>query len=106
MKLKVVFGLLDTKEIFWWKDVSDFPNLINFSGKNFEFSFYREAKPDFDYEFTFSELGTWDPHYNTICDTWNELFGSETSGCECGSSFTSYPNGHMLYCPRWSKTEI
>ena len=104
MRVRVNFGLLDTKEVWWWQEITDFPKLIKFSGKNFEWVFYDKDKANVvDYILSFAELPPYDPNYNIECSTWAELFGERMGGCVCGSKYTSFSFDHMFYCSHWTK---
>ncbi len=105
MKIRVQFGLVDTKEVVWWRELDNFPKLIKFSGKNFEWVFYdKDPAGKVDHVLTFAELSSYDPNYLTFCYTWAELFGEKSNGCECGSKYDkNSPDGHFFYCKMWSK---
>jgi hypothetical protein len=104
MKLRIKFGLIDSREVSWWKTLHEFPNIIKFLGRNYEWIVYEEDPiKRVDYILTYSELPTYDPNYNVECSTWNELFGDTWNACECGAKFTTFPEAHMFYCRRWTK---
>jgi hypothetical protein len=105
MKIKVLFGLVDSKEVFWYKDIDDFPKLIKFLGRNYEWVFYgQDPTGQVDMVFTFVELPSYDPNYGIDCRSWSELFGEEgNNGCECGAKFTSFSWDHMRMCRKWGK---
>lgn len=101
MKIKVNFGLVDTKIVEWWTDVNSFPKLIKYLGKNFEWVFYDTDKSkQVEYILTFSEIQSYDPNYGVACTSWNDLFGENpVNGCECGSKYDRHsPDGHLFYC--------
>lgn len=102
MRLKVQFGLADDKEVFWYKEVEDFPNLIKYLGKNYEWVMYdNDYTGKFDFVLIFSELQSYDPNYNVDCPKWSELFPEKTNACDCGAKYCSFPWDHMRYCPLW-----
>ena len=103
MKLKVLFGTIDEKRVNWWKDIQDFPNIINFLGRNYEWVTYdKDLTGDVDMILMYSELQTYDPNYLALCPKWTELFPETVGGCECGS--TPKSPGHMFFCKLWRKT--
>ena len=104
MRLKIVFGLIDSKEVRWWQSVEDFPKLIKHLGKNFEWVFYdKDISGKVDLILTFVELPSYDPNYGVDCPLWSELFPEEALSCECGAKHTSFPQFHMFLCRLWRK---
>lgn len=105
MRLNVHFGLIDKKEINWHQDIMDFPKIINYLDRNYEWFVYdKDPTGRFDWILNFSEIPAYDPAYNIKAQTWNELFaGRINNSCECGSNYTSFPNHHMFYCPKWRR---
>lgn len=105
MRLRVKFGFIDTKDISWWNKIDDFPKIIKFLGRNYEWVYYdKDLSGTVDMVLHFSELPSYDPNYNVDCKTWNELFPEVlTYGCECGASHTSFPTFHMFFCRLWRK---
>jgi hypothetical protein len=102
MKLKVHFGSIDTKEVSWWRPLGEFYHLVKFLGRNYEWvSFDTDDKGDTT--LLFSELMNYDPNYGVDCPVWTDLFPENASGCECGSKYTSFPDAHMFYCPKWKE---
>ena len=104
MRLRIQFGLIDTKEVFWWQEVLDFPKLIKFCGRNFEWVFYGTDDTNaVDYVLTFSDLPSYHSEYHTDCVRWTDLFPEHVGGCECGSKYDRNGPTHMFYCLMWSK---
>lgn len=104
MRLRVQFGLIDTKEVFWYRPLEQFPQLIRFIGKNYEWVVYdTDPSGQVDTILVYSELPTHDPNFGVSCPTWNELFGDSNAGCECGAAFSSFNWDHMRFCKKWTK---
>jgi len=105
MRLKVKFGLIDDREIYWYRPVEDFPHLIKFLGRNYEWFMYDTDKTGaVDMILIYSELPSYDPNYNVDCLTWKEIAGDiNRNECECGAKFTSFSWAHMFYCTKWTK---
>ncbi len=104
MRLRVNFGLIESKEVSWYQPLSSFPNIINYLGRNYEWVTYdTDPLKKIDYILTFSELPNYGPNYGILCTTWSEMFKDEIGGCECGAAHTSFPNGHMFFCRLWRK---
>lgn len=104
MRLRVKFGLIDTKEITWYQPLDEFPKLINYLGRNYEWVFYdTDPTNQVDQILSFSELPSYDPSYSIDCKTWAELFGERTKDCECGAAHTSFPTVHMFFCKLWRR---
>ena len=105
MKLKVKFGLIDTKEVFWYKPLEDFPKLVEYLGYNYEWLLYdKDLTGQSDMILIFTELSTYDLNYNTDCPLWVDLFGNERNDCECGAKYSrSFSFDHMRYCRKWTK---
>lgn len=98
--------MADTREINWYKSLDDFPKLIKFLGRNYEWFFYdKDLSGKADMILTFSELPSYDPNYGVLCTDWHELFESNgwQGGCQCGARHTSFPDFHMFFCPKWTK---
>lgn len=107
MKLRLHFGLAEPpREINWWQHVQDFYPLVLFKGKKWEFTMYKEDQHNPDILMCyFSEIQTYDPNwhsttYYNIDSLLNTGYGSK---CECGAVYTSFPQAHMFYCPKWTK---
>lgn len=101
MRIRINFGIIDTKEIDWPKDVSDFPTIVKFLGSNYEFVLYDDdITKTVDKIFYFSELPRYDPNYGVDCITWSEIANESPTTCECGSR---YGGGHFFYCKLWRR---
>ena len=106
MRLRVHFGQLDTKEVTWDKSINDFPHIIKFLGRNYEWVTYdADNTGKVDMVLHFSELPTYDPNFNVYCPSWNDLFKDDWGVCDCGAKYSSFPWDHMRFCSRhkpWS----
>lgn len=103
-RLKIEFGISYSKETNWWGGIETFPSPLSYRDVKYEYAFYKEdSSKQYDYILTFGEIRPWDPAYTLDCLSWESRFGSEADACQCGSSFTSFPAGHMFYCPLWRK---
>ena len=102
MRLRVVFGFVATHEVVWWKPITDFPNVIKYLGKNYEWVTYDDdPKKNVDYILTFSPLSSYDPNYSVECLDWKDVFKEDT-GCDCGAKHSrSFPWDHMKMCRLW-----
>jgi hypothetical protein len=105
MRIRVNFGVVEKKDVDWWKPLDHFPKLFKYKGMNYEFVFYdKDPTGVFDMILTCTQLPSYDPNYDVVCETWEQLFGEEKqSGCQCGAAHTSFSNGHMFYCSKWRK---
>jgi hypothetical protein len=102
MRLRVIFGFIATKEVVWWLELDQFPNLIKYLGKNYECVTHdSDLAGKVDYVLTFSPLMSYDPNYDVFCPVWGEMFPPDTGGCECGAAFTSFPWDHLRMCRLW-----
>jgi len=103
MRLKVQFGFIDAKEVSWYDHIDNFPRIIKFLGRNYEWFMYdKDPSGKVDMILTFSEIPNYDPNYDVFCPEWNDLFGNKRLDCECGASYSSFPWDHLRYCPLWS----
>lgn len=104
MRLKFNFGHIESKEVHWWKPLDDIPKIIKFLGRNYEWVLYdKDITGAVDTILTYAELPIYDPNFGVDCTTWQEMFGEDTGGCQCGAAYTSFPGGHMFFCRRWTK---
>lgn len=102
MRLKVNFGLIEARQIEWWQPLSNFPTIVKFLNRNYEWvTWDSDLTGKVDYILTFSELQTYDPNYGVVCQVWSDLFKDEVNGCECGAK--SPQDGHMFFCKLWRK---
>lgn len=106
MRLALQFGLAEPiREINWWQPVSSFYPLVLYKGKKYEFVTWDEdLTKKVDYICVFAEVRSFDPTwYATTYENIDNLLGLGAGGCECGAIYTSFPQFHMFFCPRWSK---
>jgi hypothetical protein len=107
MKLSLHFGMAEPpREANWWQPVTSFPTLILYKGKKWEFVMWKEdPAKKVDYILYFSPVATYDPNWHAT--TYESVDGYLIMGfgpqCECGSIYTSFPQFHMFFCPKWSK---
>jgi len=100
MKLVINFGLNIKKEVYWYKDVMDFPKLIRFNGNKWEWSMYQSSGNGYD--LIFSQVATYDPNYYVDMPSFEEMFEwDSTNKCECGAIYSSFNWDHLRYCSRW-----
>jgi hypothetical protein len=107
MKLKIELGMGGLIRYGnWYKALQDFPKVIAHGGSNWEWISYDADKSgQADYSLIFGKTSSYSSYYgvdapmlDTVLDTgWG-------SKCECGSAYTSFPNVHMFYCPKWGKS--
>jgi hypothetical protein len=105
VKLSLRFGLAEPgRTVIWWQGIHNFPKLVLYKDKKYEFSIYEEdPSKHTDYIFHFSQVQSYNPvwhvtHYDNIDYLFNDHLG-----CECGASHTDFPQVHMFYCQKWSK---
>jgi hypothetical protein len=107
MKLKLQFGLNEpAREVNWWQQVTDFPHLVLYKNKKWQFEMYGPDQTNqVDQICYFSEVASYDP--NWYATTYQDISGWLDNGygakCECGAIYTSFPQAHMFFCPKWSK---
>lgn len=107
MKVRVDFGFHGPKrEVNWYSDIRSFPSIFRFDGKYWEAQmFLEDANANVDYIILFSELKHFDPTYYTVkVEDFDRFFNNPFGDkCECGAIYTSFPQIHMFFCPKWSK---
>ena len=104
MKLGVTFGTADTKEVIWYRPLDDFPKLVNYLSRNYEWVFYdQDPTGRLDAILMFTELPSYDPNYKILCPTWADLFPIDLNGCVCGAKYSSFSWDHMKFCHLWRK---
>lgn len=111
MKLSLI---LNEKQytVTWDKDLSDFPHVVQYDKKYWEWLCWdRDPNGLVDQVLTFgvtresalpvNMFGVLFPVPDLVA-----MFHLETidAPCECGAKFTSFPDHHMVKCPKWSKT--
>src|ERR1035438_2985912 len=97
-KLTINFGLDGTKkQVNWYKDILDFPKLIRFQSKAWEWAIYNSIGGT-DYELTFSQVPSYDPNYYVDMPTFEDMFEyGKGDICECGAIYTSFSWDHLRY---------
>lgn len=107
MKLSLRFGHAEpNRTVNWWQPVQNFPYLVLHKNRKWEFAIYDEdPSKQVDYICHFKEIH---PHNslwsNTDYKNIDHLFDDGFGGpCQCGSAYTSFPQIHMFFCPKWSK---
>ena len=104
MRIRVQFGFAHVKEVYWYKPIENFPHIIKFLGKNYEWVMYdKDLTGKVDTILIFSEIPSYDPNYNVYCPIWSDMYKDDWMACECGADFTSFPNFHMFYCRKWTR---
>lgn len=105
MRLRVKFGFIDNKDISWYRPLDDFPKIIKFLGRNYEWIMYdKDLTGKVDMILMFSEIPSYDLNFNVFCPLWTDMFGPDMHhGCECGANKTSFPWDHMRFCSKWTK---
>ena len=104
MRLGVKFGDFETKEVNWYKPLDEFPQLIKYLGRNYEWVFYdRDTVGILDRILVYAELPKFDPNHGAECPVWNELFPVDPYGCVCGAKYSSFTWDHMRFCGKWQK---
>jgi len=104
MRLRINFGFIDSKEVAWWKPLNEFPTVIRFLGRNYEWAVYdKDLTGKVDMILMFSEIPSYDPNFGVECDKWSDMFPENLDGCECGAKHSSFPWDHMFMCKKWSK---
>lgn len=112
MKLAVSFGLHAKPYIIEWDlALSDLPNIFLLDDKYWQCTFYdKDQNHGTDCWVIYGEMNKSAIPLNMngnpfpVSD-FRYMFQIETvtGPCECGAKFTSFPNHHMIGCPKWSK---
>jgi hypothetical protein len=103
MRLKVIFGFINSKEVSWFQSLHNFPNIIKYLGVNYEWLTYDDDPTGkVDQVLTFSPLMSYDPNYDVACPLWSDLFPEGVDSCECGAGWSSFSWDHMRMCKKWS----
>lgn len=107
MKLTLQFGFNEPKrQISWWQEVGDFPHLVLYKGKKWEFIMYQEdPAKQVDHIFFFGEIQNYDPNWyaTTYVDIDKYINDGAGDKCDCGAIYTSFKDKHMFFCPKWVK---
>lgn len=106
MRLRLQFGSTEPlREMNWHKGVKEFPNLVIYKNKKWEFFAYdRDPLNIVDYQLVFTELPSYHPNWHaTVYENIDHLLAPALKGdCECGAAHTDFPQIHLSYCPKWS----
>ena len=107
MKLKLQFGTIEPKrDVTWWQGVTNFPTLVIYKGNKWEFVMYQpDDTGQSDFILFFGEIYSYNPNfYATTYIDIDYMFNAGYSGnCECGAAYTSFKDGHMFFCKKWTK---
>lgn len=103
MKLRVDFGTT-RREVTWSYALSDFPTAILFEGDRYEWHHYGpDPLKNYDQILVFAHMSPGDARWDQ-CRRFDDMFYyASRTACECGSIYSSYPAGHMFFCPMWRK---
>ena len=107
MRLKLNFDQTEpSREVNWWKRIEDFPALLTYKGKKWEFIMYDKSLTfgvDFDCQFVKIDTWTqtfWQAEFTSL----ESLTGEDKKfECQCGAIHTEFPQFHMFYCPLWTR---
>jgi len=93
------------KEVSWDKSLDEFPKLFQFDGNKWEwFAYEHDPTGKVSYILIFSKLPTYDPNYSLPMPKFDAMFTNVLNeSCECGAKHTSFPQIHMMFCPKWRK---
>lgn len=102
MQLSIKFGLdSGPKLITWDKNINDFPRLIKFQGKKWEWFMYNDIGNGV-IELNYSQIATYDPNfYIDTMENFEDLFKTNEIKCECGSAYGPFEWDHFRYCKMW-----
>ena len=102
MRLTITFGYKGTeKKVDWWQTLEDFPKLLKYSGKKYEWIMFDKDHDGFGgHKLIFSEISPLDPIFHTDMKNFEDMFESGIK-CECGAAHSQFPWDHMRYCPLW-----
>lgn len=105
MRLRLDFGISGPrKEVKWWQPLDMFPTGVLFEGDRWEWLMYADdPNKIYDKILTFSPMKLGDSRWNECLDFESRFGDTGSGGCECGSIYTSFPAGHMFFCPLWRK---
>jgi hypothetical protein len=88
----------------WWQSIKDFPVLVLFKSKKWEFAMYSpDSTNRVAYICYFSEVKSFDPNFyaTTYVDITDTILGIGWDKCECGAIYSSFPWDHMRFCKKW-----
>lgn len=111
MKLSLILGS-DQHTIEWDKDLSDFPNVVKYLDKYWEWVCWDDDPnglvhkvlnfaPTRESALPIDMFGNLFPVPDLV-QMFNLKFESDEP-CWCGAKFTSFPDHHMSKCPKWRK---
>lgn len=111
MKLSLIFH--DQEHVVEWdKDLHDFPKVVQYDKKYWEWICWdKDPKGLVDQVLTFGTTREESLPVNMFgvlfpVPNIEEMFQLNTNPnavCECGAKFSSFPDHHMLKCPKWRK---
>jgi hypothetical protein len=111
MKLSLVFDENDRHTVEWDKDLSDFPNVVKYDGKYWQWGMWDDDQFGLVHKVLYfgkmkEEALPMDMFgFVMPVPDLHEMFNIKKylEPCGCGAKFSSFPNHHMIKCPRWSK---
>lgn len=102
MKLRLQFdGKI--KEVDWWKDLMDFPRVVELDGNKWEWiMFDADADKHVEYNLMFGKVMNYNRESDLPIPSIDLMFGGYRQNiCECGAAYDqSFPNVHLSYCPK------
>lgn len=102
MRIRVRFGQDNQEETDWHKNLDDFPKLLIYKNKKYDWVFYdKDETSKVDIILLFTEVPNYDPNFYVDCSSWENLFSGSQPGCECGARFSSFDFDHMRMCKLW-----
>lgn len=105
MTLSLSFGLHSAPIIMTWnKAITDFPKVINYAYRNWEWIMYEVSKTAFvEYDLVFGELKIYDPRALEIHPTLASLSDGSEDICDCGADKHPKSGGHWKFCKIYGK---
>ena len=102
MRLKLFFGVnVAPVKIDWPKDVLDFPKVVNYNYRNWEWSMYQPVSYGLttEYDLIFGELKIYDPRALEAHPTLIDILGKiDSKACDCGADKNPSSGGHWNFC--------
>lgn len=106
MRLALKFGNDEQlRHMGWWNPIGNFPTLVKYNGKKWEFVMYDTDKTGVaDNILYFSQLASYDPnwHATTFQDIEHLLDRIWGPTCECGKDKHKFTS-HSHWCPKGKK---
>src|ERR1700686_5166573 len=103
MRLLIIFGSGDSQEIDWDKTIKDFPTMLDYVGRKWQFVMYQDGhNSKTDLECFFSEIQPDHRDYGRPSSSFYELTNQKIGECECGAKklgYADYSLHHSLWCP-------